>query len=57
MAHLLLLLIPAGLVGAFGLAGHGFGALGRAGLRRTDLRVWLRSLAALLGAVAAVLYT
>jgi hypothetical protein len=57
MVFLLLLLIPAGLVVPFALAGYGFGTLGRVGLRRADRQVWLRSVAALLGAVAAALYT
>ncbi|QKV96319.1 hypothetical protein HUT19_35245 [Streptomyces sp. NA02950] len=54
---LLLLLLPAGLVTAFGLAGHGFSLLGRAGLRRTGRDARLRVLAALLGGAAAALYT
>jgi hypothetical protein len=56
MAYLLLLLIPAGLVVPFAFAGYGFGTLGRVGLRHADRQVWLRSLAALLGAGAAALY-
>lgn len=57
MTLLLLLLIPAGLVTTCALLGYGLSGLGRAGLRRTDRRAWLRSAAALLGAVAAGLYT
>ncbi|MEU3182931.1 hypothetical protein ABZ707_01765 [Streptomyces sp. NPDC006923] len=57
MAFLLLLFIPAGLILAFAFAGHGFGTLGRAGLRRADRRTRLRSLSAVLGAVAIALYT
>ncbi|MDX3849500.1 hypothetical protein [Streptomyces sp. AK02-01A] len=57
MAFLLLLFVPAGLILAFAFAGHGFGTLGRVGLRSADRRVWLRSLAAILGAVAIALYT
>lgn len=43
---LLLLLIPAGLVRPFALAGYGVGTLGRIGPARADRRVWLRSAAA-----------
>ncbi|MFB7464492.1 hypothetical protein ACFCZ1_13515 [Streptomyces sp. NPDC056224] len=57
MALLLLLLIPAGLVAAFGLVGHGLVTLGRAGRRRTGRAVWHRGLAALLAGVAAAVYT
>ncbi|MFF0449611.1 hypothetical protein ACFYT4_24895 [Streptomyces sp. NPDC004609] len=56
MEYLLLLVVPAGLITAFGFAGKGFGTLGRVGLRRADRVVWLRSLAALLVAGTAVLY-
>jgi hypothetical protein len=57
MVLLLLLLIPAGLVGPFALVGYGLGALSRIGLRRANRQVWLRSATALLGAAAAALYT
>ncbi|WP_406270431.1 hypothetical protein OHT93_18665 [Streptomyces sp. NBC_00191] len=57
MVMLLLLFIPVGLVAAFAFVGYGFGSLGRAGHRRAGREVWLRSLAAILGAVAAALYT
>ncbi|MCX4822781.1 hypothetical protein OG883_23340 [Streptomyces sp. NBC_01142] len=57
MVFLLLLFIPAGLVTAFAFAGYGFGTLGRVGLRRAGREVRLRSLAAILGAVAVALYT
>ncbi|MFC9601982.1 hypothetical protein ACFTTN_00755 [Streptomyces niveus] len=53
----LLLFIVVGLIAVFALAGYGFGGLGRAGLRHADAAVWLRSLIALLGCVAAALYT
>lgn len=54
MAYLLLLFIPAGLAVAFGLTGRGIAVLAR---RRSGRPVWHRGLAALLGAVAAALYT
>ncbi|MBH1935584.1 hypothetical protein I5Q34_15110 [Streptomyces sp. AV19] len=54
---LLLLFILFGPAAAVGLLFYGLGALVRGGLRRADRRVWLRSLAALLGAGAAALYT
>ncbi|WP_328927622.1 hypothetical protein OG429_25745 [Streptomyces sp. NBC_00190] len=57
MALLLLLLIPAGLVAAFGLFGYGLVTLGRTGRRRTGRPVWKRGLAALLAGVAAAFYT
>ncbi|MGW1490559.1 hypothetical protein [Streptomyces sp. NPDC002402] len=57
MVMQLLLFIPVGLVAAFAFVGYGFGSLGRAGHRRAGREVWLRSLAAILGAVAAALYT
>ncbi|WKX69382.1 hypothetical protein [Streptomyces sp. XD-27] len=57
MVFLLLLFIPAGLVASFAFVGYGFGTLGRVGIRRADREVRLRSLAALLGAAAAALYT
>jgi hypothetical protein len=57
MVFLLLLLIPAGLAAAFGLVGYGVGTLGRVGLRRADRVVWVRCVAALLGAVATAVYT
>ncbi|WP_329133700.1 hypothetical protein OG552_16715 [Streptomyces sp. NBC_01476] len=50
----LILLIAA--VTVFGLAGYGFGTLGRAGLRRPGPGVVLRSAAAVLGAVAVACY-
>ena len=56
MVYLLLLLLPAALVLPFALAGYGLGNLGRTGVRRAGRQVWLRSGAALLGAVAAALY-
>ncbi|MBO4253216.1 hypothetical protein [Streptomyces griseorubiginosus] len=57
MVFALLLLLPAGLILGFGLAGYGFGALGRVGPRRADRRLWMRSVAALLAAGAVALYT
>ncbi|MFF5566049.1 hypothetical protein ACFY7Z_05730 [Streptomyces sp. NPDC012623] len=57
MPSLLLLLIPAGLIGFFALAGYGCGRLGRVGLRNADTTVWLGSGTALLGAVAVAVYT
>ncbi|MFE9636191.1 hypothetical protein [Streptomyces sp. NPDC006463] len=57
MALLLLLLIPAGLVAAFGFFGYGLVTLGRIGRRRTGPPVWQRGLAALLAGVAAAFYT
>ncbi|MFI1935726.1 hypothetical protein ACH44C_00790 [Streptomyces purpureus] len=57
MAFLLLFLVPAGLVATLWLAGYGVGSLGRYGLRHAGREVWLRSVAALLGAVAAAMYT
>ncbi|MFF3460500.1 hypothetical protein ACFYXH_40730 [Streptomyces sp. NPDC002730] len=57
MALLLVLVIPAGLISFCTLVGYGLGTLGRVGLRRADRQRWLRSSAALLGAVAAALYT
>lgn len=56
MVYLLLLLVPGGLVAAFAFAGYGFGTLGRIGLRQADRVVWLRVVAALMGAATAVLY-
>ncbi|MEU8824611.1 hypothetical protein [Streptomyces sp. NPDC048636] len=53
----LLLLLPAGLVATFGLAGYGLGLIGRVGLRRADRGARLRIVAALLGCAAAALYT
>ncbi|RDG39042.1 hypothetical protein [Streptomyces corynorhini] len=57
MASLLLLLLPAGLITVFVLAGYGFGRLGRVGLRHADTTLWLRSASALLIAGAAAVYT
>jgi hypothetical protein len=51
---LILMLIVVGVI--VPLVGYGFGSLGRVGLRRADRRTWLRSIAAILGAVAAILY-
>ncbi|CAG6398912.1 hypothetical protein NMG29_11295 [Streptomyces cocklensis] len=56
MVLLLALLIPAGLVAGFGLVGYGCSTLVRAGGRRSGRNVWLRCLAAFLGAVAAAAY-
>ncbi|MCF4138857.1 hypothetical protein L1856_22130 [Streptomyces sp. Tue 6430] len=57
MALLLLLVVPGGLVAAFAFTGYAVGSLGRTGLRAADRTVWLRSAAALVAAVAALLYT
>ncbi|MEU2282132.1 hypothetical protein ABZ614_09380 [Streptomyces sp. NPDC013178] len=57
MTYLILLILPAGLIAAFAFTGHALGSLGRVGLRRAGRTVWLRSVAALLAAFAAVLYT
>ncbi|MFF0445701.1 hypothetical protein ACFYT4_04625 [Streptomyces sp. NPDC004609] len=57
MAFLLLLFIPAGLVVACTLLGHGLGNLGRFVFRRSAYEVLFRGLAALLGAVAVAVYT
>src|SRR5690242_18064988 len=56
MAYLLLVLVPGGLVAAFAFVGYCFGTLGRIGPRQADRVVWLRALAALMGAATAVLY-
>jgi hypothetical protein len=56
MVYLLLPLLPGGLVTAFAFVGYGFGTLGRIGPRQADRVTWLRALAALMGAAAAVLY-
>lgn len=56
MVPLLLLLLPAGPIAAFALAGYGLRALGRTGPRRADRAVRLRAVAALVGAVTAALY-
>ncbi|MFJ1600222.1 hypothetical protein [Streptomyces sp. NPDC088261] len=53
----LLLLIPVALITAFGLAGYGFGVLGRVGVRGAGRVVWLRCLGSLLGAGAVAVYT
>ncbi|WP_446038651.1 hypothetical protein [Streptomyces sp. SID1121] len=53
----LLLLIPVGLITAFGLAGYGFGGLGRVGVRGAGREMWLRCLGSLLGAGAVAVYT
>lgn len=57
MALLLLLLLPAGPAAFLVLAGRGFGALTRADPGSAGREARLRGLAALLGAVAAALYT
>ncbi|USQ88873.1 hypothetical protein NFX46_37085 [Streptomyces phaeoluteigriseus] len=57
MVLLLLLLFPGGLVAAFAFTGYAVGSLGRVGLRAADRTVWLRSTAALVAAVASLLYT
>ncbi|MFF9059958.1 hypothetical protein ACF09K_14900 [Streptomyces sp. NPDC014882] len=57
MALLLLLVVPGGLVAAFAFTGHAVGSLGRTGLRAAGRAVWLSSAAALVAAVAALLYT
>ncbi|KPI03260.1 hypothetical protein OK006_0755 [Actinobacteria bacterium OK006] len=56
MVYLLLLLVPGGLVAASAFVGYCFGTLGRIGPRQADRVVWLRALAALMGAATAVLY-
>ncbi|MFD5759287.1 hypothetical protein ACFWIZ_29875 [Streptomyces sp. NPDC127044] len=56
MVYLLLLLVPGGLVAAFAFVGYCFGTLGRIGPRQADRVVWLRVVAALLGAATALLY-
>ncbi|WP_329532153.1 hypothetical protein OG568_16680 [Streptomyces sp. NBC_01450] len=56
MVYLLLPLLPGGLVAAFAFVGYCFSTLGRIGLRQADRVAWLRVLAALMGAAAAVLY-
>ncbi|WP_405797378.1 hypothetical protein [Streptomyces sp. NBC_01506] len=53
----LLLFLVVGLIAVVGFVGYGLGGLGRVGLRHADTAVWLRSLTALLGGVAAALYT
>ncbi|MFD5265462.1 hypothetical protein [Streptomyces sp. NPDC058335] len=57
MVLLLLLIFPGGLIAAFAFTGYAFGSLGRVGLRAADRTVWLRGAAALVAAVASLLYT
>ncbi|WP_031090915.1 hypothetical protein [Streptomyces sp. NRRL WC-3549] len=57
MASLLLLLVPLGIIVALGLAGYGFGTLGRVGVREAGRALRFRCGAAVLGAVAVALYT
>ncbi|MEV6794396.1 hypothetical protein AB0M87_20940 [Streptomyces sp. NPDC051320] len=57
MVSLLLLLIPVGLIAAFGFTGYGFGTLGRIGPRQAGREVWFRCAAALLGAASVAVYT
>ncbi|SCD69764.1 hypothetical protein GA0115239_10602 [Streptomyces sp. BpilaLS-43] len=53
----LLLLVPLGIIAVFALAGYGFGALGRVGVRQADRGLRFRCAAAVLGAGAVALYT
>jgi hypothetical protein len=57
MVYALLPVLLVGLVCAVGLAGYGFGTLGRFGFRRAGRDVRLRCLAALLAAGAVAVYT
>ncbi|MFC9398129.1 hypothetical protein ACFTWS_33985 [Streptomyces sp. NPDC057027] len=52
----ILALLVVMVVVCFGLAGYGFGRLGRIGVRRADRRTRLRCAAALAGAAAAAVY-
>ncbi|MFF3332259.1 hypothetical protein ACFYWX_22310 [Streptomyces sp. NPDC002888] len=56
MLYLLLLLVIAAAVTAFGLTGFGFGQLARTGVRRAGAATGLRVLAALTGAAAVAVY-
>ncbi|MFJ3187120.1 hypothetical protein [Streptomyces halstedii] len=53
----LLFLIPLCIIMLFGLAGYGFGSLGRVGVRQAGPALRLRSGAAILGAATVALYT
>ncbi|MFH9492747.1 hypothetical protein ACH4LZ_25585 [Streptomyces halstedii] len=53
----LLFLIPLCIIMLFGLAGYGFGSLGRVGIGQASRALRLRSGAASLGAITVALYT